>query len=47
MGMAIPLAISKKKPVTLKNIIRIFALFLIGVLLNLIARRFTFDHCTY
>jgi hypothetical protein len=45
MGMAVPLAITKNKPINLKNIIRIFALFLIGVFLNLLARKFTFDHC--
>jgi predicted acyltransferase len=45
MGMAVPLATTKAKPVRVKNIIRIAALFLIGVFLNLLSRKFTFDHC--
>ena len=47
MGMAIPLSITKSKPLRLKNIIRVLALFLIGVALNLFARKFTFEHCTW
>jgi predicted acyltransferase len=42
MGMAVPLAISKNNPMKLKNIIRIFALFLIGFLLNLFDEKFNF-----
>ena len=45
MGMAVPLATTRSKPLRIKNIIRIVALFLIGVALNLFARKFTFDHC--
>jgi len=45
MGMAIPLATTAKNPARLRNIVRILALFLIGVMLNLLARKFTFDHC--
>lgn len=45
MGMAIPLSTTQKKPVSLRNVIRIAALFLIGVFLNLLARKFTFNHC--
>jgi predicted acyltransferase len=47
MGMAIPLAVSDNKPLKPKNIIRVFALFAIGVFLNLLARKFTFNHCKY
>ena len=36
MGVAIPLAVSKGRPIQPKNIIRVFALFFIGVLLNFI-----------
>ena len=45
MGMAIPLSTTQKKPVSYRNVIRIAALFLIGVFLNLLARKFTFNHC--
>lgn len=44
MGMAIPLASTKSKPLSPKNILRIASLFLIGVFLNLLARKFTFHH---
>lgn len=43
MGMAVPLAISPKRPVRVKNFLRIAGLFLIGFMLNLIARKFNFD----
>lgn len=46
MGMAVPLAMSKNNPFRLRSAFRIVALFGIGVLLNLLARKFTFDHCT-
>lgn len=36
MGMAIPLAVSKTRSIQAKNIIRVFALFGIGLLLNII-----------
>jgi len=42
MGMAVPLAVSEKRPARIKNIIRIIALFLIGFMLNLIGRKFDF-----
>ncbi len=45
MGMATPLATTTKNPARIKNVIRIIALFLIGVFLNLLARKFTFNHC--
>lgn len=47
MGMAVPLAMSKNKPFRVKNIIRIIGLFAIGIFLNLLARKFTFNHCNY
>ena len=37
MGVAIPLAVSKSRPVKAKNVIRVFALFAIGLLLNIIS----------
>jgi predicted acyltransferase len=43
MGMAVPLAISEKRPVRVRNIIRIAALFLIGFAMNIIARKFDFS----
>jgi predicted acyltransferase len=46
MGMAVPLAMSKTKPFGLRSILRILGLFAIGVVLNLSARKFTFNHCT-
>ena len=42
MGMAIPLAVSEKRPVRLRNILRIAGLFLIGFLLNLYGKKFDF-----
>ena len=36
MGMAIPLAVSSSRPLKPKNIFRIFALFGIGIILNII-----------
>ena len=42
MGIAIPLAVSKNRPVRLRNIIRIAGLFLIGFFLNLLGRKFDF-----
>lgn len=47
MGMAVPLAISKSKPLNFRNLIRIIALFLIGVLLNLFAEKFNFHDCKH
>ena len=47
MGMAIPLATTTKNPARFRNIVRILALFLIGVMLNLLARKFTFNHCNF
>ncbi len=45
MGMAVPLAVSVKNPLNARKIIRVFALFGIGVLLNLFVRKFTLNHC--
>jgi len=45
MGMAVPLAMSKNKPFSLRSILRIIGLFAIGVFLNLLVRKFTFNHC--
>lgn len=42
MGMAVPLAISPKRPIRPRNIFRIIGLFLIGFLLGLINRKFDF-----
>ena len=36
MGMAIPLAVSKNRPIQRKNILRVFFLFGIGLVLNFI-----------
>ena len=47
LGMAVPLAMSKSKPFSLRSMIRILALFAIGVFLNLSARKFTFNHCNF
>lgn len=43
MGMAVPLAVSPKRPVKIRNLIRIAGLFLIGFALNLIGRKFEFE----
>lgn len=40
LGMAVPLALSKNKPIRPKAIIRIFALFAIGLFLNLVDEKF-------
>jgi predicted acyltransferase len=42
MGMAIPLAVSPKRPIRIRNILRIAGLFLIGFLLNLFGKKFDF-----
>lgn len=36
MGVAIPLAVSKGRPIQTKNVVRVFALFAIGLALNII-----------
>ena len=36
MGVAIPLATSKNRPIRTKNVVRVFLLFGIGLLLNII-----------
>ena len=46
MGMAIPLAVSEKRPVRIRNLIRIAALFLIGFFLNLLGKKFDFEKGT-
>lgn len=46
MGMAVPLAVSEKRPVRLRNAVRVAGLFLIGFLLNLIAKKFDFTQGT-
>lgn len=46
MGMAIPLAVSKTRPIKTKNIVRVFALFGIGLLLNII-EDFDFPNRTF
>lgn len=43
MGMAVPLAMSASRPFQRKNFIRIIALFLIGMGLNLIGQGFNFS----
>lgn len=40
MGMAIPLAISEKKPLTYKNFVRVLILFMIGVFFNFAEDKF-------
>ncbi len=44
MGMAVPLAVTSKKPVKLKNLVRIVALFIIGLFLDLFDGHFDFSH---
>ena len=36
IGISLPLATSKKRPITYKNVLRVFMLFLIGFGLNII-----------
>jgi predicted acyltransferase len=40
LGMAVPLSLSKNKPIRLRSFIRIIGLFLIGIILNLIDEKF-------
>ena len=47
MGMAIPLSVSKSRPLRIKNIIRIFALFAIGFFLNLLNKKFNFNRGSF
>ena len=42
MGMAVPLALSKNKPFSLKTVLRILGLFAIGFVMNLIDENFDF-----
>ena len=42
MGLAIPLAVSSKRPVRPRNAARVAGLFLIGFLLNLLGKKFDF-----
>jgi hypothetical protein len=37
MGVAIPLAVNHKKPINRKNIFRVFLLFALGLVLNVMA----------
>jgi predicted acyltransferase len=46
MGVAIPLAVSKGRPIRLKNVIRVFALFGIGLILNFLDC-FDFSTCIF
>jgi predicted acyltransferase len=43
MGIAIPLAVSKNRPIRFRNIARIAGLFLIGFFLNLLGNKFNFS----
>jgi predicted acyltransferase len=43
MGMAVPLAVSPTRPVRVRNVARILGLFAIGLLLNLIGKKFDFE----
>jgi predicted acyltransferase len=36
MGIAIPMAVSKNRPIKPRNVVRVFLLFLIGLALNII-----------
>lgn len=47
MGMAVPLAMSASRPFKMKNFIRIVALFVIGMALNLIDCKFDFSTWRY
>lgn len=47
MGMAVPLSLSPSKPFGIRNIVRIIALFGIGVFINFSARKFNIHHCTH
>lgn len=44
MGFAVPLSVTEKNPIRLNNVIRIIALFLIGMFINLTEYKFSFDH---
>ena len=46
LGVAIPLAVNKNKPIRPRNISRVFLLFAIGLLLNII-EQFDFPNCIY
>lgn len=35
LGMAVPLALSKNKPISLRSLVRILGLFAIGIILNM------------
>ena len=43
MGMAVPLAVNKNRPIRVRNVFRILGLFAIGFLLNLTGKKFDFD----
>lgn len=42
MGLAIPLAVSKGRPIRAKNVVRVVLLFAIGLALNIIEQQFDF-----
>lgn len=42
MGMAVPLAVTKNKPLTWRKVLRVVALFLIGIFINLMDNNFSF-----
>jgi predicted acyltransferase len=44
MGMAVPLALNKNKPFSIKTVLRIIGLFVIGFLINYIDEEFDFEH---
>ena len=44
MGMAVPLALNKNKPFSIKTVLRIVGLFAIGFLINLIGEKFDFGN---
>lgn len=43
MGIAVPIATSKTRPIRTQNVIRVFLLFLIGLALNLIDNKLDFS----
>lgn len=43
MGMAVPLAITKSKPLSVRTMLRVVGLFVIGMFLGLMAAKFNFE----
>ncbi len=47
MGMAVPLAVSTTKPMNFKKILRVVALFAVGLFMNFMDARMNYEKSTF